>query len=117
MFAENNILSGYNEIQKMKEKLKFLKNVLPFCGEQLVLENGDMWCNNINCPEFNSCFTNNVLKAISDGKKAQEALKKIYYMRENIEDYYGGVSINYSKMAHDMEDIAESTLKEQGIIE
>lgn len=89
----------------------------PFCGEQLALENGDLWCNNINCPEFNSCFTNNVLKAISDGKKAQEALKKIYYMRENIEDYYGGVSINYSKMAHDMEDIAESTLKEQGIIE
>lgn len=96
----------------------------PFCGEKLVYENADYVCDNINCQEYSTVFTENVLSHLKDYKRAKEKLEKqtqalisIMNIRENIEDYYGGVSIDYCRMVHDMENIAELALKEQGIIE
>lgn len=41
----------------------------------------------------------------------EEALKKIANFKENIEDYYGGVSINYAKMVDDIIEIAKKALQ------
>lgn len=96
----------------------------PFCGEKLAYENADYVCDNVNCPEYSTVFTENVLSHLKDYKQTKEKLEKqtqalisIMNIRDNIEDYYGGVSVDYCRMVHDMENIAELTLKEQGIIE
>lgn len=94
----------------------------PFCGEKLVYENADYVCDNINCPEYSTAFTKNVLLCLEDYKNTKEELEKqkkaliaIRDIRENIEDYYGGVSIDYCKMVHDMENIAENALRGQEV--
>ena len=96
----------------------------PFCGEKLAYENADYVCDNVNCQEYSTVFTENVLLHLKDYKQTKEKLEKqtqalisIMNIRDNIEDYYGGVSVDYCRMVHDMENIAELALKEQGIVE
>lgn len=45
-------------------------------------------------------------------KKYEAMLKRLATFDENAEDYYGGVSINYYTMAHDMMKLADQVLKE-----
>ena len=44
--------------------------------------------------------------------KYREVLEKIANYEEQLEDYYGGVSIDYAKFAYDIIDMAEKALKE-----
>lgn len=42
--------------------------------------------------------------------RLEEALRKISRFKENWEDYYGGVSMNYAKMVNDIIEIANTAL-------
>lgn len=50
-------------------------------------------------------------------EKYQKILQTIASWEERIEDYYGGVFINWSEMCHDMIDFAKNSLNEGDVDE
>ena len=71
---------------------------------ELLQHNKDAW----ETFALQQCEKVNELKILC--KRYKTALEVLANYDENVEDYYGGVSINYSKMCHDMIDYAKAMI-------
>lgn len=96
----------------MTSKLK-----CPFCQQELDTSNYYTRCHNPHCNITTEMEgTEEMWDALVQTRKALElatkALESISGIRENIEDYYGGVSIHYQQMVLHMDEIATNALEQ-----
>lgn len=90
----------------------------PFCGEELEYWDESIYqvlgCRCVPFPPLtgNERMWQALIQAKQDLEIARKALESISGVRENIEDYYGGVSIHYHQMVLHMDEIATNALKQ-----
>lgn len=90
----------------------------PFCQQELCQDyTGVMYCCNEDCEQSADWYGSPILwqelaQVKQDLKTATKALESISGVRENIEDYYGGVSIHYQQMVLHMDEIATNALEQ-----
>lgn len=85
----------------------------PFCETQLEQMHDKKMFGCSKCLHIaDGAFWAKVIQVKQDLNILKDALKRISSIRENTEDYYGGVSINYKQMVSHIDEIATKAIEQ-----